>query len=98
MRRYGGSDQHHTDVLEITFVHMLQSAKEAVKDIIHNLKFPAGYKKPENKRIVETLYIAADEDKKRKQVLCYEVLGKVSFQFSECKFTLSKYRKTLTNK
>ena len=48
-------------------------SKEAVKDIIHNLKFPAGYKKTENKRIVETLYIDADEDKKKKASIFYRI-------------------------
>ena len=36
--------------------------KGAVKNVIHGLKFPANYKKPDKKKEVEYLYIEADED------------------------------------
>lgn len=37
-------------------------SKMAVKDLIHKLKFPVGYKVPVQKKIVDYLYIDADED------------------------------------
>lgn len=37
-------------------------SKEAVKDILHNTKFPPNFKAPKEKKTVEYLYIDADED------------------------------------
>ena len=37
-------------------------SKGAVKDLIHDLKFPANYKKPASKKEADYLYIEADED------------------------------------
>lgn len=37
-------------------------SKEAVKDMIHSLEFPKSYKETSHKKVVDTLYIDADED------------------------------------
>lgn len=37
-------------------------SKEAVKDMIHSLEFPKSYKETGHKKVVDTLYIDADED------------------------------------
>ena len=59
-------------------------SKQTVKNKIHSLKFPDKEKKPENKKVVDYLYIDADEDH-------------VSLQFHEKKGDLKKSGKHQKN-